>query len=383
MKKRCEKGKSCGATCISKLKICRKELGSTSKDLSQSRDLIESRDVAAKPVSQPVELAKLESAEDFLSILREGTSSPYSYWDASRKVGDILDPENWSLKEKDKTEVEEAKRLNRKLEKELEGKGTSVNEALTAIEKFTHSSYDGVRTVQKGAMSEYLLKDREFDHVFNLNSNRERSKERVKKLVGEIKEIQKSNPDSPKLPDLLKDLKGEQRALKEYYPPLSKYERRFLKKKLELIKSMEDEYGPMGKSLESVLRSETLREYRVPVEKYRGIRVDDETLDGFITLAQYKHSIPVQAASSWSNSLEVAAFNFAGVNKIGKPNSVIFRAINKEGLPVSSVAFKSEELEILTPAKGSNRFVGYRTINVSIPKQGVFTFHVFDVEEIP
>lgn len=236
MKKRCDKGKSCGATCISKLRICRKDLSSISKDISHSRDLIESRDVAAKPVSQPVELAKLESAEDFLSILREGTSPPYSYSDASKKVGDILKPGNSTLNESDKTKNKEDEKLNKKLEKELKAKGTSVSEALSAIEKFTDSTYNEIRTVQKGAMSEYRLKDREFERVFTLNSGREWGKEKVKKIVGEIKKIQKSDPDSPKLPDLLKRLKWEQKLLKEYYPPLSKHERQVLKEKLELIK---------------------------------------------------------------------------------------------------------------------------------------------------
>lgn len=55
-KKRCQKGKSCGATCISRMKVCLKELGTPDKSLTSVRDGLR----AYKTSSPPERKEKLE-----------------------------------------------------------------------------------------------------------------------------------------------------------------------------------------------------------------------------------------------------------------------------------------------------------------------------------
>lgn len=57
-KKRCQKGKSCGATCISRMKVCLKELGTPNKSITSVRDDI--RMYGPPPIKKDVEPKKSE-----------------------------------------------------------------------------------------------------------------------------------------------------------------------------------------------------------------------------------------------------------------------------------------------------------------------------------
>lgn len=77
MKKRCQKGKSCGASCISKSKICRKDLGELGKEIPKTKATIQSRKEPSKapsfePPSKPMQgspegLATVSRTIDLLS----------------------------------------------------------------------------------------------------------------------------------------------------------------------------------------------------------------------------------------------------------------------------------------------------------------------------
>lgn len=98
-KRLCSKGKPCGATCIAKLKTCRKELGAVSESIAYVRQEVEKTPRLSSP-SQPPEKPKEESKEKVYfsgknlvvgdqtftpGITLPGSTSPVLYKDAEGK----------------------------------------------------------------------------------------------------------------------------------------------------------------------------------------------------------------------------------------------------------------------------------------------------------
>jgi hypothetical protein len=110
--------------------------------------------------------------------------------------------------------------------------------------------------------------------------------------------------------------------------------------------------------------------------KFRGIRVDQDTLNNIIESANMKGKFVDGGLASWSTALSVAA-KFANMTTWDKNNRVIFRAVNKHGVGVEGITSITREMEVLTPGTTNYTHTGrYRFF-----KYGGETYHVFDVIE--
>lgn len=134
-------------------------------------------------------------------------------------------------------------------------------------------------------------------------------------------------------------------------------------------------YLKQGENIEKLLKSPEMD--RPNVIKFRGISVNQTTLDGMIESAKIGGTYGGGATSSWSTTLDTAQY-FSGKNLGYQGNSerVIFRTVNKVGVPVGSVSLHSGEHEVLTSKDANYKYVGYnRIVYNGIP------INVFDVEE--
>lgn len=133
-----------------------------------------------------------------------------------------------------------------------------------------------------------------------------------------------------------------------------------------------------AKSIERLLNRKEL--IKPPVEKFRGASVDTEVLNGMIASAKANEAYSGRALSSWSTDLGVGQ-RFADIDT-GRPEKVIYRAVNKHGVPVRGVSQVKDESEVLTPSSANYRYLGYHPIKVVDKGSGTESiYHVFDVEE--
>jgi hypothetical protein len=118
---------------------------------------------------------------------------------------------------------------------------------------------------------------------------------------------------------------------------------------------------------------------KTEVEKFRGFRASPETLQEMIDGAKNKETFVNKSVNSWSSALRIGQ-RFADREILERPERtqhVIFRTINKRGVPIEFVTSVTNEDEILTPRNTSYKYLGYRALTSPNGK----TYHVFDVEE--
>lgn len=135
-------------------------------------------------------------------------------------------------------------------------------------------------------------------------------------------------------------------------------------------------YQDWARDLETLLRWDAMPAPQV--EKYRGFRTDPDRLNNMIESAKAKELFRHETMYSWSSSLGIGR-TFADSAVSGFPEGterVIFRAINKRGVPIEYITGNVDEHEMLTHGNVRYKYLGYRTID----SQGA-TYHVFDVEE--
>lgn len=138
-------------------------------------------------------------------------------------------------------------------------------------------------------------------------------------------------------------------------------------------------YKKMGDSLNYML---TLKEMpKPPVEKFRGFRATPEHLARLLSEVDKKGEFNSSSLASWSSSLRVGR-KFADTEIFDNPDrteKVIFRAINRKGVPVEFVSpHPDREDEILTPRNTNYRYLGYSKVHV----KGSGDFYIFDLEEL-
>jgi hypothetical protein len=287
-RRKCEKGKPCGATCIDRREICRKELqDNVSKDTGKVSDLVGSRGN-----NGGAQLSKLTTTAEFNEKLKntEGNYSPRvkeMHGSSGKLLGEEILSKSYVSEPtyKDKEEEEKFKKLRQSLFASMGEK--DVSEAFYTLRNYTGGKYADYRNAQLGRTN---------------------------------------SPDDLKRAELLE----------------------------RLVKSKEFE--------------------KPEVEKFRGKRVDNLTLSGLIQSARSGGTFADKALASWSTDLEIAQ-SFADKNT-GRNNRVIYRAVNKNGVPIGSISSVGYENEILTPSGSNYRYLGYTPIKV-----GSQTYHVFDVEE--
>lgn len=112
------------------------------------------------------------------------------------------------------------------------------------------------------------------------------------------------------------------------------------------------------------------------VVKFRGIRVDEDTLNNIIESANLKGKFVDGGLASWSTALPVA-IKFANNTTPEKNVRVVFRTVNKHGVGVEGISSIKREMEMLTPGTANYTHTG----NYRVFKYAGDTYHVFDVIE--
>lgn len=97
MKKRCQKGKSCGASCISKSKVCRKDLGEVGKEIPKTKATIQGRKGPSKAPSFEPASKPIQGSPEGLGIMNKVTDL---FSDPNTKRNDVdgvagADKVNW------------------------------------------------------------------------------------------------------------------------------------------------------------------------------------------------------------------------------------------------------------------------------------------------
>jgi hypothetical protein len=296
-KKRCNKGKSCGATCINQGKVCLVDLPWVSSN-GLTRVATKIQSATTKDRGEGVKFSPLGTTDDFLNLV----SATQNLKNRDRKlvednaeVAKLLDVKGygfplWYSKELYKNSEEEAK--YGKLREQI-GKSV-VNDGFYALETYT------------GSLKEARL-------------------------------IRLADRDPSK---------------------------------------SSEEYRQASNDLNRLL---TLREMPRPdVEKFRGFRATPEKLQEMIDGSKGKEKFNHATSYSWSSALGIGR-EFADkeiYEAKDRTERVIFRSVNKRGVPIEFVSSVSKEDELLTPRNTNYKYLGYRPINVY-----GYTYHVFDVEE--
>ena len=306
-KKRCKKGKSCGATCINASKVCMVDLPWVSAQglskVSKEIQKVSNPNPQPKPIKEPekssIKLSSLENAEDF-----------------KKKVYDTYDVAD-----------------NPKL------KADSIEVARVLGTKSTSFPYLG---------------------LYNSDGPEQKYKEIRKKEEGILADGANALSAYTGSFDTAKAIRDADRGI---------YNPNFLDHEKERYKHLSD-------SLNNLLTSKVMP--RTEVEKFRGFRATPESLTEMIESARNKENFTHDSTYSWSSALREGR-RFANREIYQLPERterVIFRTINKRGVPIEYVTNVSGEDEILTPRGTKYRYLGYRMVN-----DGNKDFHVFDVEE--
>ncbi len=112
------------------------------------------------------------------------------------------------------------------------------------------------------------------------------------------------------------------------------------------------------------------------IPKFRGVPVDDAKLTLLQDLAKNKGSMEEKSLNSWSTDTETA-MDFSRQRPGNTNSNVVFRTMNKRGVPVTALSGHGTENEILTKGNSKYQFYGYEAVT---DKTGE-VFHVFDVVE--
>lgn len=137
---------------------------------------------------------------------------------------------------------------------------------------------------------------------------------------------------------------------------------------------MKDKILKWGQDIERLLSVSILP--RPEVEKFRGIRTTVDHLNNLIEAYKDGKELPASATTSWSTSLRIGK-RFANLqHKPEQTERVIFRTINKTGVPVESVSSVDGEYEMLTTKNSKYKYVGYSPVTYMGN-----TYHIFDVME--
>lgn len=140
-------------------------------------------------------------------------------------------------------------------------------------------------------------------------------------------------------------------------------------------------YEYYKKEADDLNRVLTLKEMPKPeVEKFRGFRASPERLQEMIDGAKNRESFTTPSTNSWSSALRVGV-TFSDRVIEGLPDrdrKVIFRTINKKGVPIRDVSSVGSEEELMTP-----RNTRYRYLNYTLISGAAGIYHIFDVEEMP
>lgn len=320
-KKRCKKGKSCGATCISGGKVCLVDLPwVSSNSLSKvSKKIQDASKKDEKPTTnQPgITLSPLTTLDDLKNKVTE----------------------TWTVADNAKL-TEDSKEVAKILEKK-------------------NSSYPQMTLYGPGEEIKYDdLRDKVGRQLWRM-------------ALEESGERASYDPSLSKM--LLADGKY---ALDRF---TADYDKSYAIRQADRGVSAFSHHRGDADALDRLLRVKELP--RTEVEKFRGFRATPERLQEMIESSRNKENFAQNSVNSWSSALRVGQ-TFANREINEHPNRterVIFRTINKRGVPIEFVTSVTNEDEILTPRNTNYKYMDYRSITTEAGR----VYHIFDVEEFP
>jgi hypothetical protein len=423
-RKRCKKGKSCGASCINNYKFCLVDLPwASSKGLSKvAKKIQDKKKVGVKSVILSDEdLSK--RALFHLNKMKEnalaGDGKLYDfhrnrvidYKKEMKKRGTLKDENDLPLPKWKEVEpvikelkdaIEKQNQANAKLQELFGGKPKGPQPQPAPIipapkqPKSTPASVQVAKPKQppsnegSAVKLDKLMTTSDFADKISKTSGFYNDQIKamhtwMEKLLGKVVlpaylwPSYSSDPERnffEKLRDkFLKGFAGGELEAKEAYNALRMFTGNTYTeiRKVQRGESNDPKYKRMGEVLEKFLSRPEAD--KPEVEKFRGIAVSPTTLKGMQLSAKGNGTYDGEALSSWSTALRTAK-NFANKTEYGKTERVVFRAINKKGVPVGTISSVSHENEVLTPGTAKYKYLSYRPI-----VYGGETYHVFDVEE--
>lgn len=386
--KRCKKGKSCGASCINSGKVCLVDIPwASGSQLTKVAKQIQAR---PKPSASVGDLEK-EAADHLAKVKKSLISGDAKGYDEHRK--NYLEADKKVREKGGKSKgvnLPEWSKVEPTLRELKKARDKGDKEGIEKARAKLRETFLGEKPAPKLNLSP-ITNDKEFTaKLIETRGEYNRKVEAMHQWAGKLFGTK-----------ILYD-----HAYDNLVPKYGRGEEKFFDKlrnalvldfgKLELIEAFKDiqaftsgKYGDfrraqMGtnKSASDLMRVKRIeellsrREFDKPrVEKFRGKRVNDSTLQAMIESARVNGSFGGKALSSWSTELETAQYFASKNSQIGN-NRVIYRTVNSRGVPIGSISSFSTEQEVLTPSTANYRYVSYRPITL-----GPVTYHMFDVEE--
>lgn len=336
MKKRCVIGKSCGATCIHRVKVCRVELAAAlSSSVAQARDTLLTK--------QPEKAApEQKSATNGAGPEK---STPTNPWGLNK-----AQEETWS------TLLGKIRNIDH--QDAMDRAAGRYNPAQTKAERKSAAILEKVNQLadEYGALPYLPNRDNPSSRAGRLLSVLG-----MKKLMSAVNAVRGFTGEDYSF--IRAAQRGEVgRSLREAYgykPGSEKH-----KAEVERWKKKADE-------IETFLRYQP----KPIIPKFRGVGVSDERLDELKKLAQNKGVIKELSMNSWTTDPPTARF-FS--NSSTEANKVIYRTVNRKGAAIRGISQEHDEQEILTPANSR-----YQVFDVQgvLGRNGKTLYHVVDLVE--
>jgi hypothetical protein len=401
MRKRCKKGKSCGASCINSGKVCLVDIPwATGNQISKVAKAIQSRD--KKLSNEEIRQRGLNHLEQMKKSAIEGDGKAYNqhrdkvleYKAKMKKRGvkgvddaplpkwDKLEPVVKELRDAiDKKDAQRREEAIAKLKELFSGKPKTEKPPEPEKPKVKEKGGPKPKLDKLGKESDFLKKESSSNGYYNpavedahrfvrrllgtgiMKSEVSYANEGQKRYFDELREKLLATLGQKKLSDTLTAIRdftgGGYSAIREF----------------QMGTGNSASARKHAKLLEAFIARKDIDKPRL--EKFRGKKVDDAVLKGMIESAKANGTYDGKALSSWSTSLGTARGFADKKSWDNRNNRVIYRTINAKGVPVATVSSWTSENEILTPATAKYRYLDYRPITI-----GANTYHIFDVEEL-
>lgn len=392
MQKRCKKGKSCGATCINSSKVCLVDIpwATGSQITKVAKTIKERKKKPAEPTADDIkakirehhgklkEATIAENGKDYTRHRKEILKNLKELKAKGEKVPDVPMP-TWNkvapvvkeLKDANaKGDKEGERRASQKLRELFLGKKEGQSSRLTPLDsteafrekiKDTKTFKDNAKMVEGSLTVARILNFT--NDAFPSNKELYSSPEEKSKFIALRNKIGKG-------------------VISDGYHALDQYTASYTNARLMRLAEIDPKNSSL--SVNDRIRAESLGKLlalkempRPEVEKFRGFRATPDRLQEMIAGVNGKESFNHKTTYSWSASMDMGK-DFAD-RKISqlpeRTERVIFRTINKRGVPIEYVTSVEGESELLTPKNTKYRYLAYRQIGLLGEN-----YHIFDVE---
>jgi len=320
MKKRCVIGKSCGATCIHRVKVCRVELAAAlSSSVAQTRN--------ALLTSQP----KTAAPEQKSTTNNAGPekSTPTNPWGINGTQQDT-----WKTllsdvsSDKDFRVLDSAARITAVTGLLGNTRSAKLVDKIKRISDVYASFMD-----KAGGNFERFQKEASWANLkipsAMVRMHRELGPERMKETLKAVRLFTSSSYTLMRAAQRGTVPRGQEDAY-----PTDKMKKDFLKF-----------WGQKADDAEAFIRYQP----KPVIPKFRGVAVSDDKLKDLLQLVESKGVMTERSMNSWSSSPHVAR-GFADEVGAGRRNRVVYRTVNRNGAVIRGISSIRGEDEILTPS---------------------------------